>query len=211
MQVVGDLPIRFVDYGITPPNIGGFVSVGGTGRWSSSCSSPRAETDTPATLAPHGAVSVSLLAARARSPAGRAQAPLRPAAARDLGADRTRPRDGRHQGERGLRRGEERAGPERGPDPPARADAARRGHRGVLRRRRRRAGNDRDPPVHRGRRAPGVPDRLDRGAQRRVRGALDLLAARPGAARQAGRREGQLRDAEGRHDRSHDQGIRPAD
>jgi polyisoprenoid-binding protein YceI len=31
VQVVGKLPIRFVDYGITPPNIGGFVSVGGTG------------------------------------------------------------------------------------------------------------------------------------------------------------------------------------
>jgi polyisoprenoid-binding protein YceI len=32
VQVVGTLPIRFVDYGITPPNIGGFVAVGGTGR-----------------------------------------------------------------------------------------------------------------------------------------------------------------------------------
>lgn len=32
VQVVGDLPIRFVDYGITPPSIGGFVSVGGDGH-----------------------------------------------------------------------------------------------------------------------------------------------------------------------------------
>jgi polyisoprenoid-binding protein YceI len=32
VQVVGGLPIRFVDYGITPPNIGGFVSVAGDGR-----------------------------------------------------------------------------------------------------------------------------------------------------------------------------------
>ncbi len=32
VQVVGTLPIRFVDYGITPPNIGGFVAVGGTGK-----------------------------------------------------------------------------------------------------------------------------------------------------------------------------------
>ena len=32
VQVVGTMPIRFVDYGITPPNIGGFVSVGGTGK-----------------------------------------------------------------------------------------------------------------------------------------------------------------------------------
>jgi polyisoprenoid-binding protein YceI len=31
VQVVGTLPIRFADYGITPPNIGGFVSVGATG------------------------------------------------------------------------------------------------------------------------------------------------------------------------------------
>ncbi len=31
VQVVGTLPIRFADYGITPPNIGGFVSVGGSG------------------------------------------------------------------------------------------------------------------------------------------------------------------------------------
>ncbi len=32
VQVVGTLPMRFVDYGITPPNIGGFVTIGGTGR-----------------------------------------------------------------------------------------------------------------------------------------------------------------------------------
>jgi polyisoprenoid-binding protein YceI len=32
VQVVGTLPIRFADYGITPPNVGGFVAVGGTGR-----------------------------------------------------------------------------------------------------------------------------------------------------------------------------------
>jgi polyisoprenoid-binding protein YceI len=32
VQVVGGLPVRFVDYGITPPNIGGFVSVAGEGR-----------------------------------------------------------------------------------------------------------------------------------------------------------------------------------
>ena len=32
IQVVGDLPIRFVDYGITPPNIGGFVTVADEGR-----------------------------------------------------------------------------------------------------------------------------------------------------------------------------------
>jgi polyisoprenoid-binding protein YceI len=32
VQVVGSLPIRFVDYGITPPNIGGFVTVAGEGR-----------------------------------------------------------------------------------------------------------------------------------------------------------------------------------
>jgi polyisoprenoid-binding protein YceI len=32
VQVVGELPIRFVDYGITPPNIGGFVSVAGDGH-----------------------------------------------------------------------------------------------------------------------------------------------------------------------------------
>lgn len=32
VQVVGDMPIRFVDYGITPPNIGGFVTVQGQGR-----------------------------------------------------------------------------------------------------------------------------------------------------------------------------------
>ncbi|MGZ4802267.1 MAG: YceI family protein [Acidimicrobiia bacterium] len=32
VQVVGELPIRFMDYGITPPSIGGFVSVGGNGR-----------------------------------------------------------------------------------------------------------------------------------------------------------------------------------
>ena len=31
VQVVGELPIRFVDYGITPPNIGGFVTVAGDG------------------------------------------------------------------------------------------------------------------------------------------------------------------------------------
>jgi polyisoprenoid-binding protein YceI len=31
IQVVGSLPIRFVDYGITPPNIGGFVTVADTG------------------------------------------------------------------------------------------------------------------------------------------------------------------------------------
>ncbi len=32
IQVVGNLPIRFVDYGISPPNIGGFVTVAGEGR-----------------------------------------------------------------------------------------------------------------------------------------------------------------------------------
>jgi polyisoprenoid-binding protein YceI len=32
VQVVGELPIRFVDYGITPPNIGGFVTVAGEGK-----------------------------------------------------------------------------------------------------------------------------------------------------------------------------------
>jgi polyisoprenoid-binding protein YceI len=32
VQVVGGLPVRFEDYGITPPDIGGFVSVAGTGR-----------------------------------------------------------------------------------------------------------------------------------------------------------------------------------
>jgi polyisoprenoid-binding protein YceI len=31
IQVVGTLPIRFADYGITPPNIGGFVTVADTG------------------------------------------------------------------------------------------------------------------------------------------------------------------------------------
>jgi polyisoprenoid-binding protein YceI len=31
IQVVGALPIRFADYGITPPNIGGFVTVADTG------------------------------------------------------------------------------------------------------------------------------------------------------------------------------------
>jgi polyisoprenoid-binding protein YceI len=31
IQVVGALPIRFADYGITPPNIGGFVTVANTG------------------------------------------------------------------------------------------------------------------------------------------------------------------------------------
>jgi polyisoprenoid-binding protein YceI len=32
VQVIGDLPIRFADYGITPPSIGGFVTVAGDGH-----------------------------------------------------------------------------------------------------------------------------------------------------------------------------------
>jgi hypothetical protein len=32
VQVVGKVPIQFADYGITPPNIGGFVTVAGEGR-----------------------------------------------------------------------------------------------------------------------------------------------------------------------------------
>jgi len=32
VQVVGELPIRFAEYGITPPNIGGFVNVASTGQ-----------------------------------------------------------------------------------------------------------------------------------------------------------------------------------
>jgi polyisoprenoid-binding protein YceI len=32
VQVVGKVPIEFADYGITPPNVGGFVSVAGNGR-----------------------------------------------------------------------------------------------------------------------------------------------------------------------------------
>jgi polyisoprenoid-binding protein YceI len=32
VQVVGKLPIQFADYGITPPNIGGFVTVADQGR-----------------------------------------------------------------------------------------------------------------------------------------------------------------------------------
>ena len=32
VQVVGKLPIQFADYGITPPNIGGFVTVADEGR-----------------------------------------------------------------------------------------------------------------------------------------------------------------------------------
>ncbi len=44
-----------------------------------------------------------------------------------LSRDRTRPRARRHQGERRLRRGQERAWPQRGPHPPARADAEERG------------------------------------------------------------------------------------
>lgn len=32
VQVVGELPIRFAEYGITPPNIGGFVNVASSGQ-----------------------------------------------------------------------------------------------------------------------------------------------------------------------------------
>jgi polyisoprenoid-binding protein YceI len=32
VQVVGDFPVQFADYGITPPSIGGFVKVEGEGR-----------------------------------------------------------------------------------------------------------------------------------------------------------------------------------
>src|SRR5262249_52612725 len=32
VQVVGKIPITFADYGISPPNIGGFVSVADKGR-----------------------------------------------------------------------------------------------------------------------------------------------------------------------------------
>jgi polyisoprenoid-binding protein YceI len=32
VQVVGDFPVRFADYGITPPSIGGFVTVKGEGQ-----------------------------------------------------------------------------------------------------------------------------------------------------------------------------------
>ncbi len=32
VQVVGDFPTRFADYGITPPSIGGFVTVAGEGQ-----------------------------------------------------------------------------------------------------------------------------------------------------------------------------------
>jgi polyisoprenoid-binding protein YceI len=32
VQVIGDFPIRFADYGITPPSIGGFVTVAGEGH-----------------------------------------------------------------------------------------------------------------------------------------------------------------------------------
>ena len=103
-------------------------------------------------------------------------------------ADRTRPRARRHQRERRLRRGQERAGPQRGARPPARADAEERGrHRG------RDAGDVVEPGVlvelqlRRRRRRRHVPRRLDRGAQREVRRALDesplgqaLLGAAPG-------------------------------
>ncbi len=32
VQVVGKVPIKFADFGITPPNVGGFVTVAGDGR-----------------------------------------------------------------------------------------------------------------------------------------------------------------------------------
>ena len=32
VQVIGKIPITFADYGITPPNIGGFVTVADNGR-----------------------------------------------------------------------------------------------------------------------------------------------------------------------------------
>jgi hypothetical protein len=32
VQVIGKIPIKFADYNITPPNIGGFVTVADNGR-----------------------------------------------------------------------------------------------------------------------------------------------------------------------------------
>ena len=80
-----------------------------------------------ATLRAHGGDPP--LTAGAPAPPGRARVALGRAAARDLGVDRAGPRARRHPRERRLRRGQERAGPQRGPGPPARGDAAR-GRRG---------------------------------------------------------------------------------